>query len=294
MDRLDCPLCGSPAVAAFSVGDRNRELTAVTFHYRRCGSCATLFLADVPDDLSLYYPEEYYQMPSLAELDRAAAGEAPKLQMLTPFAAGGRLVDVGAAYGIFSRAAKLAGYEVTAIEMDKRCCDYLETTVGVRAIRSEEPERALSALAEADVVVLWHVLEHLAHPAELLAAAARLLQRGGVLAVAMPNPESLQFRLLGSKWAHVDAPRHLSLIPLAALSDRAEALGFEVAHVTSSDPAGRHWNAFGWEYALRRRPARRRSTLLTLGLARTVSLALAPLERRGMNGSAYTAVLVKR
>ena len=293
-ERLECPLCGSDSVPAFAVNDRNRELSSVIFHYRRCGGCSTLFLQDVPDDLDRYYPQDYYQLPSVAELDRAACGEASKIALLSAHAPRGRLVDVGAAYGVFARAAKLAGYQVTAIEMDSRCCDYLRGTVGVEAIQSIEPERALAQLDCADAIVLWHVLEHLARPAELLGAAAQLLREGGVLALAMPNPDALQSRLLRERWAHVDAPRHLALIPFPALAAKADELGFEVPCVTTSDPAGRHWNAFGWEYALRRRPARRRATLLTRAAGEALALALAPLERRGMNGAAYTAVLVKR
>lgn len=292
--RLDCPLCAGAADPAFSVGDRNRETTPIVFHYRRCRACATLFLEDVPDDLGRYYPDDYYALPSHAELERAAAGEQPKLDLLGAHVPRGRVVDVGAAYGVFARAAKLSGYDVTAIEMDARCCDYLRATVGVDAIQSDQPHRALAQLDAADAVVLWHVLEHLERPAQLLAGAAVVLAPGGVLALAMPNPDSLQFRLLGSSWAHVDAPRHLALIPFAALAARAAELGLEVAHVTTSDPAGRHWNAFGWEYALRRRPARHRSTPLTRRIGQAVALALAPLERRGMNGTAYTAVFVKR
>lgn len=290
-----CPLCGGSAEPAFSVGDRNRELSTVVFHHLRCLACGTYFLADVPEDLGGYYPEDYYGLPTLAELDHVARGERPRLETLARFAPPpARLVDIGAAFGVFARAAKLAGYDVTAIEMDRRCCAYLESTVGVRAINSAEPETALLEVGETDAVVLWHVLEHLPRPWELLASAAAVLPPGGVLALATPNPEALQFRLLGPGWAHVDAPRHLFLIPFRALAARMRELGFEVAHVTTSDPAGRHWNAFGWEYALRRRPARHRSTLLTRWLSRAFALVMAPLERRGMNGTAYTAVFVKR
>jgi hypothetical protein len=92
----------------------------------------------------------------------------------------------------------------------------------------------------------------------------------------------------------VDAPRHLFLIPFAALAARMDDLGFDVGRLTTSDPAGRYWNLFGWEYALRRNPSRHPSTRATRAWSRLLARALAPLERRGMKGSAYTAVFVKR
>jgi 2-polyprenyl-3-methyl-5-hydroxy-6-metoxy-1,4-benzoquinol methylase len=289
-----CPLCGGETNAAFQVGDRNRAITDRSFHYRRCVSCQTTYLLDVPDDLGRYYPQDYYGLPTHAELDSAANGEASKLALLRPFVSGGQLVEIGAAFGVFALAAKRAGFDVTAIEMDGRCCGYLEEVVGVRAIRSDLPEEELADVGPTAAIVLWHVLEHLRRPWDVLEQAAKRLEPGGILALATPNPDSLQFRLLGANWAHVDAPRHLFLIPFAALRARAEELGFKVGHVTTSDPAGRYWNVFGWEYALRRQPACRPSTRVTRACSRLLNLGLAPLERRGMNGTAYTAVFVKR
>jgi 2-polyprenyl-3-methyl-5-hydroxy-6-metoxy-1,4-benzoquinol methylase len=289
-----CPLCGGETDLAFRVGDRNRAITDQGFEYRRCRSCRTTYLLDVPDDLGRYYPEDYYGLPTAVELDRAADGEVSKLALLRPFVSGGQMVEIGPAFGIFALAAKRAGFDVIAIEMDRRCCKYLEDVVGVRAICSDAPEKVLTDVGPTTVIVLWHVLEHLPRPWDVLEQAAERLDSGGVLALAMPNPDALQFRLLGARWAHVDAPRHLFLIPFAALRNRAEELGFEVAHVTTSDPAGRYWNAFGWEYALRRHPARSPSTRATRTGSRLLGVGLAPLERRGMNGTAYTAVFVKR
>jgi len=74
-------------------------------------------------------------------LDRAADGEAPKLALIRAHADGGRLVEIGAAFGIFARAAQRAGFEVTALEMDARCCRYLEEVVGVDAIETDAPRR---------------------------------------------------------------------------------------------------------------------------------------------------------
>ena len=93
--------------------------------------------------------------------------------------------------------------------MDERCCEYLQGELGVHTIRSDEPAALLQTLARPQVISLWHSLEHLREPAELLAAAAERLEPGGVLALGVPNPRSLQFRLLGARWAHLDAPRHI-------------------------------------------------------------------------------------
>jgi 2-polyprenyl-3-methyl-5-hydroxy-6-metoxy-1,4-benzoquinol methylase len=289
-----CPLCGSVSDPAFTVGDRNRAITDRRFEYRRCLGCGTRFLIDVPEDLARYYPEAYYVLPSLAQLDQAARGEAPKLALVRRFVEGGRMIEIGAGLGIFARAATQAGFDLTVIEMDARCCEYLEQVVGVRAIRSDAPEQALAGLGPVRAVALWHVLEHLPRPWEVLERAVEQLEPGGVLVLAMPNPESFQFRVLGARWAHIDAPRHLFLIPFAALASKADELGLDLGEVTTTDPAGRYWNMFGWEYAIRRYPSRHPSSRLTRVGSRLLALALAPVERGGLRGAAYTAVFVKR
>jgi 2-polyprenyl-3-methyl-5-hydroxy-6-metoxy-1,4-benzoquinol methylase len=275
------------------VGDRNRGIGNERFNYRRCLTCRSYHLADPPSDLGRYYPEAYYQLPEVVELDRLATTEAPKLALLRPFAPSGSLVDVGAGLGLFARAASTAGYDVATIEMDGRCCEYLQRVVGVRVIQSDAPEQALAGLDLVHVITFWHVLEHLSRPWDVVEAAAERLEPGGVLVIATPNPDALQFRVLGTRWAHIDAPRHLVLIPFAALSSRAGELGLTVAQVTPADAAGRHWNRFGWEYALRGTPAHRTPTRGITALSLLIAALLAPVERRGMNGAAYTAVFVK-
>jgi SAM-dependent methyltransferase len=296
-----CPLCGSGTTEAFVVPDRNRGIGTERFEYRRCETCRSYHLIHPPADLGRYYPDDYYALPDAAELDRHAKAQGPKLDLLRPFAASGSLVDVGAGLGLFARAADQARYEVTAIEMDSRCCDYLDRVVRVRTIQSDAPEAALATLDPVRAITLWHVLEHLRRPWDLLEAAAERLEIGGVLLIATPNPDSLQFRVLRTRWAHIDAPRHLFLIPFAALRNRADDLGLSVGMVTSSDPDGRHWNRFGWDYALRRHPPHvplgpvaRALSVGRRALSTIISRLLAPVEQRGMNGSAYTAVFIKR
>jgi SAM-dependent methyltransferase len=286
-------LCGGPSRPAFTATDRNRGISDQAFHYRRCGSCETLFLADVPADLGRFYPPSYYRLPGARELDELASSEAHKVQLLRKRVAPGRLIEVGAGFGVFARAARNAGFDVTAIEMDRRSVEYLEGVVDVNALESSRPDEVLATLQPSRAVVMWHSIEHLPRPWDTLERAAENLEPGGVLAVATPNPRSLQFRLLGARWAHLDAPRHLFLIPPEALDRRAGELGLRRVLTTTSDPSGRHWNRFGWEHALRGHPARRPSTRATRALSLLLTQVIRPVEALDLNGSAYTSVFVK-
>ncbi len=287
-------MCGGRGGPAFSAVDRNRGLgDGRAFQYARCTVCSTLALANAPEDLSEYYPPAYYDLPDPADLHRLAASEAHKVELLERHVTPGRLVEIGPGFGVFALAARKAGFAVTGIEMDPRCCAYLESSVGVEVIRSDRPAPALVILPPSRVIALWHSLEHLPAAGEVLEAAASALEPGGALVVSTPNPESLQMRLLGARWAHIDAPRHLALIPLDALTARLAQHGMRQAEVALDDPAGRHWNRFGWEYALRRRPSTGPASPLPRVMGAALAMALRPLEGRGRRGSAYTAVFLK-
>ena len=59
-----------------------------------------------------------------------------------------------------------------------------------------------------DVVILCHVLEHFENPVEALLELSRVLRHGWLLVLAVPNSSSLQARLFGADWFHLDLPRH--------------------------------------------------------------------------------------
>jgi SAM-dependent methyltransferase len=294
-----CPFCGGSSAAALTASDRNRESTDARFVYNRCLACATIFIVDPPADYSPFYAGEYHRFSAdgAAEWEGNATlreVETTRVAMLRrQLEPGGRLVDIGAGPGGFAAAAKLAGFDVTAIEMDARCCEYMQRRLAVDAICSDQPIAALAALAPARVISLWHVLEHLRDPGAILALAAERLQDGGVLALGVPNPRSLQFHLLGARWAHLDAPRHLCLIGEAALTQRLRELGLRLVYATSDDLFARLCALHAWVYALRRRPARGDAPIVTVRAAQALALALAPLERRAQRGPALTLLYVK-
>lgn len=288
-----CPSCGGAASPAFAARDRNRRHSGREFFYLGCARCGWLFLRDVPDDLGRYYVEEYDVLPTMEELRGYAVTESYRLDFVRPWVHEGRLLDVGACRGVFAHLASQAGFDVQAIEMDSRCCEYLRHIVGVETIETGDPERVLAQLPPTDVITLWHVIEHLVRPSECLAAAAENLAPGGILVVATPNPDSLQLKLMRSRWPHIDAPRHLHLIPPATLVTRMRSDGLELVRLTMSDVGGRRWNRFGWQRLLINTASSRQVRRAATVAGSAIAVLVDPLERRAARGSTYTAVFRK-
>jgi 2-polyprenyl-3-methyl-5-hydroxy-6-metoxy-1,4-benzoquinol methylase len=292
--RTLCPICNSPSQDLFIAQDENRRISSAAFNYRRCLECGTVFLQNIPADLSRYYQDEYYAIPTLARLQDIAQRDPTKIDTVKRYLTSGRLLEIGPAFGVFAYQARSAGFAVDVIEMDARCCEFLRSSVRVNAICSERPEDAMSSLAQHDVITLWHVFEHLPKPVALVEAAANNLVAGGTLIIAMPNVEAFQFRVMGRRWPHLDAPRHLSLLPAQQLTRLARQHGLELVALTTDDHDARGWNRFGWQRWLMNRFTSRpmQWTMFFLGYA--LSVVLAPMDRRPGRGSAYTAVFLKQ
>jgi 2-polyprenyl-3-methyl-5-hydroxy-6-metoxy-1,4-benzoquinol methylase len=292
MTEVACGICGAAATVALVAVDRNRRLSDDRFTYYRCTSCRTLQLVPVPGDLGRYYTAEYYAVPqSRAALVAAADLERYKLDLIRPHVRTGRLVEVGPAVGGFVALMQDSGYDTSAIEMDAECCRFLRDVVGIPVQETDEPAHALTAGGPYDVIAMWHVIEHLPNPRPVLEAAAAALTPGGVIALAAPNPDAFQFRIFGRRWTHLDAPRHLFLVPLEQYAELGRAVGLEIVLATSHDEGTVHWNTFGWRETLagfgRGRYVRGGMRLIGSALAR----AAEPIERRARQGSTYTLIL---
>lgn len=290
---ITCPVCKKESNILFKTKDRNRKISQKEFDYFNCPDCGIIFLSEVPKDLGLYYGTSYYEIPSYEKLKKVAAAEHFKIEMVKKFARSGTLLEIGPAFGVFAYQAKEAGFNVDTIEMDGECCKYLTSTVGVNAVKSDLPHKAIVDMKEHDVIAMWHVLEHLEDPWKCLEAAAGNLSEGGVLVIATPNPESFQLKMMGASWPHIDAPRHINLIPAKLLARSLERFGLKQVMVTTNDDGGKSWNRFGWQRYLMNNFPWKFAQIAFFLAGYLVSIPMALWDERGFNGCAYTAVFQK-
>jgi SAM-dependent methyltransferase len=251
-----------------------------------------MFVTDPPDALAPYYSVGYHDRPDSVEaLDRGLANQRYKIDLVTRFQPRGRLLEIGPSTGYFCRLAKLAGFEVSAIELDAECAAFLSDKLGVRAIASGDPAAVLAREDRCyDAICLWHSLEHMPAPWAVLEQAIARLAPGGVLVVAAPNPLSWQARVMGARWPHYDLPRHLTQIPIPWLLRFAGDRGLTTELVTTRDAGSRAVGRVSW--AMLRLPfaphPRLESLPWRVGLL--LGRLLAPWEGREGRGGAYTAV----
>lgn len=288
-----CPYCRAPAMPLLSAPDLNRRVSDVVFHLSRCSACGLSFVANPPADLAPYYVEDYHFIPDSAEaLDPHLPGQRFKIDILRQYKESGALLEVGPSTGMFCRLAQLAGFDVSAIEFDAACTQYLNRHLGVRAVNSADPADVLAReKRDYDAICLWHSVEHLPAPWEVLEEAARRLRPDGVLLVAAPNPESWQAWLLGRRWPHHDLPRHLFALPIRWLLDFAREHGLRAELVTTRDEGSLYWNRFTWAMLARARSPHPRLDMRLWRWGLRFGRLLQPWEGREGKGATYTVVL---
>ena len=144
---------------------------------------------------------------------------------------GQTLLDVGCGNGIFLDFARHAGWQTLGIDFDPNavaCC--LQKGLGVKQggieILADQSDRF-------DWITLSHVIEHVHHPLDLLAACHRLLKPGGQLWIETPNLNAQGYHDFGSAWHALDSPRHLVLFTRHSLIKALSAKGFE--EITDAD-----------------------------------------------------------
>ncbi|WP_316189684.1 methyltransferase domain-containing protein [Bradyrhizobium sp. SZCCHNS1054] len=291
--RARCPYCDSRAWFRFSAQDWNQRSTQDVFAYFGCSSCGLVFMDPLPEDLAQYYVHEQYDIPQeIAHFDERAQGQRWKLDILRAYCPEGRLLEVGPATGEFATLARNEGFRPTLIEMDPACCVFLRK-MGHKVIESADPERALDELGEFDAVCIWQVIEHIPNFWSLVNKAASHLRPGGVILISTPNPDSFQAHLLGRRWPHADAPRHIYLISPKWFARVAHSWGVRVALSTTTDVGSIGLNYYGWYLWIRNRFGKLVSGPTVDRWAAKLTAAFSRWERAEGGGCSYLIVFVR-
>lgn len=183
-----CKLCGNNESSLIQVGARHARDAEI----RCCTSCELVFLAPQPSpgELGLYYATGYreeYLEPPVAERHRNDLDEAClRVQRLLPrLRPETRLLEVGSGSGAFLYAVRPYVREVMGVEPDAASRSWLKQTLGLNLLEKIPP--AGSGQEGFDLVVSFHVLEHVPDPVTFLSKLSKVLRPGGELVVEVPN-----------------------------------------------------------------------------------------------------------
>jgi SAM-dependent methyltransferase len=241
-----CPCCGGDLNGNVLFTGRDRwQGTPGEFHVTQCGACgAGVTLPRLPNDqLADFYPESYapyvpveghgpaaviwrfLQNRALAGAPlNALAGQMP-----------GRVVDVGCGRGDLAAQLIARGWTATGVEPSRRACEVAKGR-GIDC-RLGTLDTVVLAPGAYDAAVFQHSLEHVTDATTDLRRIRNALAQGGIAVVIVPNFGSWQRKRFGSRWFHLDVPRHRIHFTQASLERTMQRAGLSVERIGTSSSA---------------------------------------------------------
>jgi 2-polyprenyl-3-methyl-5-hydroxy-6-metoxy-1,4-benzoquinol methylase len=201
-----CWACGGTVVP-------DRTWQSVQLH--RCERCGLLFTPErTPEELRSLYGADYFaNYPGLEDYAQDTIQRdyeaRVRVRFVQRYCAGGQLLEIGAAAGHFLVAAGAAGFEAVGIEPAGEVAERARQRFGVD-IRQGFAEDLPFPPGSFDVACAWHVVEHVANPADALVKVRDLLRPGGYLILEVPNIESVYARSWGERWVNLDLAHHVA------------------------------------------------------------------------------------
>jgi SAM-dependent methyltransferase len=234
-----CEICGDGRVPRRLDGVYD-YISGDRFALSQCTRCGFATTGPVPASLDRYYPDRYRRFNPLAARILRRLYVARVDGWLRRLPERGRVLEIGSGTGWMLGAFRARGWAATGSE---------RSLAGARAARDASGVPmfvgdlgGVRPGASCDLIVMFHVLEHLADPQNALRDAAARLVPGGTLVLGVPNIGSWQARFAGPHWLHLDVPRHLCHFTPDAIERALRTAGFRLARIDfrslEHDPLG--------------------------------------------------------
>jgi len=202
----------------------------------QCRTCR-IGQAEAPAfDPESYYSAKYFSGQQSDGYDDYLAAEpvlrrefARTVAFIRKWYAGGRLLEIGCAYGFFLHEAKKY-FDVSGIELAAEAAMYCQRS-GLSVLPGVADETTLHRDQKVDVIVMLDVIEHLPDPRGTLALLSRHLAPGGIIVITTGDFGSVAARLCGRYWRLMTPPQHLWFFGRESIIRLAKLLGLTIERV---------------------------------------------------------------
>ena len=250
-----CDSCGSGLHRQLLFARDTRTcLVRQQFPLVECKECGLVFVNPRPtrENLGkLYPPDEYYALQESAAMwqglrptlksyairfisghhntpwGRTGARLLGRMVSVSvPYVEGGKILDVGCGSGAYLDLMQQVGWVTYGVEPSK---------TGAERARASGHDVFCGELIDAgyslelfDVILMHHVLEHVPSPEAVLRECYRIVKKGGLIVVSVPNFGCYDRVTFAEHWDPLDVPRHLYHFSVSTLRHALERAGFKV------------------------------------------------------------------
>ncbi|HWS00250.1 MAG TPA: class I SAM-dependent methyltransferase [Prolixibacteraceae bacterium] len=251
---IACKICGNIANNRIHLAKERLLNMRDEFPYLECANCYCIQIVETPDNLSKYYPAEYYSFRNpkfglalnplvyflkkslirhyLKKFDPAGALLSLFLPHPFPWMKPGLLsfksaiLDVGCGSGRVIRSMQRSGFKnLTGIDpfLEKD----LQNSPELKILKKDLFEMT----GKFDFIMLHHAFEHMDHPDRVLGKIRELLKPTGKLLIRIPVANAYAWRKYRTHWFALDAPRHLFLHTPHSIHLLAQKAGLTVDRI---------------------------------------------------------------
>ena len=197
----------------------------------QCNNCGLIFLSSFDHIVS-----NFYESSNMIEQDilkdikervkHTEADDERRFQYVRLFLQGKTLLDFGCGTGNFLRKARTVAKEVYGIEIEEKLNKYFHSL-------KLNVSNKLSSDKKYDIITIFHVLEHLCDPRQILVDLSKQLNKGGRIIVEVPNSEDALITLYANKMfmKHFYWKCHLFYFNTKTLGMLAKQAGFKINYI---------------------------------------------------------------
>lgn len=213
---MKCKACGGKQYEYGVVG---------SYKIYKCGSCG---LGETEDKSLPDYTDYHRDSTYLKESAQFRNIFVKRWQIVNKFVSSGKILEIGSSVGTLLSIFKDSGWQVLGIEPSARAAK--------EAVKREIPtkvetfEKIDLKEGEYDVTVFNHVLEHVDNPKQVLEKAFKVLKRGGIVLVDVPNFGGIRSKLEKTNWGYLYPNEHKWHFTKESLSRLMLQSGFEIIH----------------------------------------------------------------
>lgn len=176
-------------------------------------------------------PQEEYDLKSYRENENRFRERFRKfVGKIHEYKKSGRVLDVGAGYGLLSSMLYEKEYEVDIVEPMNKLYYLKEKRIKHNKITIEE--FFSMAKTKYDIVLLMDVIEHLKDPLQILSRLRSILNKKGIVVIQTPNYESLMAKLC-INWSWWMVSDHKFFFSPRSIRSMLQKAGFSILHLST-------------------------------------------------------------
>ena len=157
-------------------------------------------------------------------------GRLRKRGRINQFVKVGKILDIGCGRGLFLDVMRRGGWDPIGTELNEKTAFYAIKTYGLKVLHGDIIQHKLPSQS-LDTININQVLEHLKNPGQVIEESYRLLRKGGMLIISVPDLGSSQFTIGKKNWFLLDLPFHLFHFTEEGLENLLRKNGFKIKHI---------------------------------------------------------------